>query len=148
MAQNHKATHEATRARLRDQCTGIVELDKATIYTNGMMGVRKQEVKGLTIGLGPYAQYSAATRWAGVQKGKRKPFACAVGHQPHVLVLEGYGHTLDQKWLVALEDDPGTRQSKYASCDPRWATDFQTQAKAWLAENPKAKVAFVVGWDL
>jgi hypothetical protein len=111
---------------------------KATIYIGGLFGVRKTEVRALEITTGPYAQYPNSVSVMFVEKGKRATQGYRLTNDPHLVILEGHGHLEPDGMMGAAstrENGVIATQSRYASCDPRWRSDFDAQLTAYLAKT-------------
>ena len=113
----------------------VATYGKVTLYSSGMFGFRKQEVRDLTIEVGPYAQYAVALHVRYTPKGARTArgfVAYSYDSQtvsPAFVIVEGHGRP---NVVGALDEQgDGSSVSRYSSCDPRWSTDFA----AWLAAS-------------
>jgi len=117
---------------------------KVTIYTLGMFGYSKTEATNLTITVGPYAQYTSAVKYEFKPKGKRKLVGYTQGYNPSLVVLDGWGHPDPSDAMTAPEmSETGmvVRQTRYASYDSRYATEFNTMINAYIAEKGVKVVA-------
>lgn len=115
---------------------------KYTLYYTGMFGVRKMEATVCEVEVKPYAQYNDAVHVKYVEKGKRKVQGFVQGYKPSLLVLEGWGHPDPASMFNDPTLSPSgvvSRMSSYASCDPRWQSDFDAQMGKYL-EKTGAKV--------
>ena len=105
----------------------VATYGQVTLYSSGMFGFRKQEVRDLTIEVGPYAQYAVALHVRYTPKGARtaRGFVAYSYDSQTVsrafVIVEGHGRP----------NVVGALDERYSSCDPRWSTDFA----AWLAAS-------------
>ncbi len=118
---------------------------KVTIYSGGgMFGITRYEAKLVAHGTKPYAQYEAAPFVHFVEKGKRTTRGIVQGYAPFILILDGHGHPEpDEGFVDADISNTGMtcRRSRYASCDPRYQTDFNSLISGYLDANPGLVVA-------
>lgn len=127
--------------RIKRLLTHVTVVDaerKCTVYTSGMFGIRKTEVRQVKVELGPYAQYSEAVHVTYLEKGKRKARAMVEGYRPYFLVLEGWGHP-DPAGMWEESSSAELKVSRYSACDPRWQDDFDAKIGSYLASG-KARV--------
>ena len=117
-----------------------VKLKEATLYYNALFGFAKKEIKDVTISKGKYAQYNAAIRIVGTEKGKRKQTADIIKND--AIVLVGWKHPDPPdayKDLPPIGNQP-RRGSKYAGGDPRYRKEFDKFIDVYLK---KSKVEFL-----
>jgi hypothetical protein len=116
---------------------------KATVYNVGVFGVTRTEIRALEITVGKYAQYSSAVSVKFIAKGKRSPQGYWLTYKPELVILEGHDHMAPDGPMepVGSVDANGVTatRSRYASCDPRWAEDFNRQLAAYV-ERTGAKI--------
>jgi hypothetical protein len=116
-----------------------------TIFIGGTFGPTKYEGNLLEHGRRAYAQYPDAPFVKFVPKGKRNPRGWVEGFQPYCVVLSGHGLPVGpESWLDEMpESTSGMKceRSRYASCDSRYETDFNTRLNRYLAENPDKLIA-------
>ncbi len=107
-----------------------VTLENVAFYARGsMFGVHRTDCRTLKISTGQkYAQYDNAIRIEYLEKGKRNARVCTLTYKPWLRVVS-LAHAI-------APDDPlvptsaGCKVSRYASCDPRWASDFEDKLAA------------------
>lgn len=105
--------------------------DNITMYRDGMIGLARIDCRSMTVTTGvKFAQYNDAVRVEYVEKGKRKGHSFMLGHGKWLRVVDT-ANAIDTQALVKMPSVPGSgvecRQSRYASCDPRWETDFEDE---------------------
>jgi hypothetical protein len=108
---------------------------KATIYRSGMFGITATEVTSLGISVGKWAQYASAVHVRYVPKGKRSPRGEMISHDPYLVILEGHGHVKPDGMYDPAKSEAGGQVSRYASCDPRWRSDFDAKLSAYLSTS-------------
>lgn len=115
--------------------------ENATFYTMEAFGAARKDCKHLTVQFGvKYAQYDNAIRLTYLAKGKRKPQSRILTYKPYLLVV----HTKDAIPVPNCMDDKGggCSQTRYATFDDRWLSDWESQSKEMtflLKVNDKAK---------
>jgi len=105
---------------------------KVSVYWLSMFGYQKKEVRELDVVLKPYAQYREAA-WLRFKEPKQR-LAREMVRVNDVLVLEGWGHPDPADWLGVI-DEFGNKRSRYASCDPRYAVEFDQMINEYLAKS-------------
>jgi hypothetical protein len=117
-----------------------LKAQKVTIYRKSefSIGYHKMECRKFAFARRQWAQYPNAIEIAYVGKGKRKASWFVESSYPSCVVLEGHGHPdAPSPWTAPIETENGcmVRSGKYASCDPRWAEDFDAMINAYIAES-------------
>lgn len=110
---------------------------KVTLYVRAMFGVTKIEATKVTIEIKPYAQYPEAVWVRFLPKGKRKLRETVQSYKPSLVVLEGWGHPDFTEMFHKVD---GGFMTRYASCDPRWETEFDEQLAQYLAKMQNVQV--------
>lgn len=107
-----------------------IKFENVTLYINGMMfGVSRIDCRTLEIREGyKYAQYNNAVHIQFVEKGKRKPRAIVITSLPFAVIVATKNAIQPAHWMDKNED--GSSVSRYASCDPRYETDFLAKLQA------------------
>lgn len=115
---------------------------KATLFTRHEMfgNIIKLEVKDLVIETGvKYAQYDNAVKVTFVPKGKRSRRGMMLTYKPDLIVLEGWGHSIEPDGFmnpVGIVEGPVTvTRSRYSSHDAGWQRDFEAKLNKYLAEK-------------
>lgn len=122
-----------------------------TVYTNGVFGVSKQEVKLLDFGTKKYAQYNNAVFVHFIKKGKRKPEGFVKGYKPYMLILEGINHPepADAFGPVQVKGDLETKMTRFSSFDDRYLTEFDEKISEYIKDkNILMDVRFTVNTNL
>lgn len=117
---------------------------KVTVYVNGAFGYSKVEATEFSSEIAPYAQYKAAVVFQYKPKGKRKPRGYVQSYEPSLLVLDGWGHPEPESAMTAPErSETGllVSQSRHASFDKAYATEFSAMIDAYIAEKKVTVVA-------
>lgn len=117
---------------------------RATLYVRGMISIVKVEVSSVSTEVGAYAQYVSAVTVRYVPKGARKARGNVETYAPSTVILDGWGHPdpagmWDESTKQTDANGTGTLRSRYSSCDPRMAADFDTMLSGYLAKT-SAKV--------
>jgi hypothetical protein len=120
-----------------------VTFGKVTMYLMGGLGMVKVEAKECEVRVAPCAQYSRALHVTFKAPRQRNARGTVLTYKPTLLVLEGWGHPdPDSAFGEEQAADSGcvVSRSRYSSCDPRWASDFDAKIGAYI-ERTGAKVA-------
>lgn len=100
-----------------------------TLYTEGAFGISRTEVKDITFKVGIYAQYDFAMAVTFVPKGKRKEVGRWITPRDFVAFVPAGIPAPDPEapWGATETTATGltSRQTRYASFDPRWVSDFE-----------------------
>lgn len=122
-----------------------MEKRKVTIYIEGMFGFSHVEASACEVEVRPYAQYPRAVHLTFIPKGARKPRGTV--KYPHgdrtgagVVMLEGWGHPENLVEVFRRVDENGGI-TRYLSCDPRWATEFNEAFDAYVAKTGATVIA-------
>lgn len=104
-----------------------VTFENVTLYRRGsMFGINRTDCRMLTITTGQkYAQYDNAIRIQYVEKGKRSARTFMLDYDPWLRVVSVSDAIKPADAMVQIGG--GSRHLRYASCDPRWTTDFEDQ---------------------
>ena len=102
----------------------ILEHGAATLYSCGMFGTSRIEVKQLVAFVGAYAQYSKAIQVVYVEKGKRRPQQAVMTYAPSLVIFDGYGHAEPGSPFVATGG--GCFMTTRASYDPVYRDEHDT----------------------
>jgi hypothetical protein len=127
-------------------------MKKVTLYVRGefLGNVVRIEAKECEIKIGKFAQYPSAV-WVNFKRARERNTRCFVqSYAPSLVVLEGWGHPEPgSAWIEGRATESGcvVSESKYSSCDPRWASDFDAFLAAYLAESGATVVADYRGFD-
>lgn len=98
--------------------------DVAVYRTGEMFGVARTDCRTLVIRTGQkYAQYNDAIRIEYLERGKRNMRSFMLTYRPWLRVMSLKDAVRPDGALVASGD--GSRATRYLSCDPRYATDFE-----------------------
>lgn len=94
------------------------------MYRAGIFGIARTDCKTVEVTTGvKYAQYDNAIRIKYLEKGKRKPQAFILSHDPWLRLIspaEGVSPVDPMQ-----RNGNGSAMSRYSSCDPRYVTDFE-----------------------
>ena len=115
----------------------VVKHDKCTLYIASEFGFgyKRVEARDVMIEKRPYAQHAEALHVTFTPKGARKErkFVNVAGNSKFY-VLDGWGHPDLGKDLFIKAADGG-QITRYASCDPRWDSDFKAALDAYQASK-------------
>lgn len=129
---------------------------RCTAYRLGSFGYRRVELREIETRVAPYAQHKAALHVTWIEKGQRTPrgFVDHGRRGVGLIVLAGYGHPEPYDWLSAPKlrtEGSGvvvsTSVSRWASCDPQWAHEFDRQMRDYLAGLGPALLADYRAFD-
>lgn len=110
--------------------------ENVTFYTTNFFGIGRVDCKSLEIREGyDYAQYPNAVHVQFLEKGKRKPKAIVISSLPFFILVDTKHAIKPDDWMNHNVD--GSGESKYASFDERYQTDFR--AKLEGAKTPIIK---------
>ena len=125
--------------------------DKITVYTIGEfgMGVNAYEGRLVEHGTRKWAQYRAAPYVDFVPKRKRRAIRIQKSYKPYLLIVAGWGQPQpggmwDETTSRVSGSGDGiveTKRSRYSSCDPRWAGDFNARIDVAIAAGEVEVVA-------
>lgn len=106
---------------------GESTFNNCTLYTMEAFGANRVDCKWIVVKYKQkYAQYNDAIRVEYLEKGKRKPRA-------RMLISNKYLMIVDTKDAIKVPDCmdhyEGGKQTRYATFDERWLTDWQVQSK-------------------
>ena len=128
-----------------------IQHGKCTLYFAGLMGIVKVEAKDASTDVRPYAQYARGVYCAFRRARERLARGFVQSFQPSLLILEGWGHPEPDG---IFEDAPAvaageavSQRGRYASCDPRWSSDFNGQIDAYIAKTGTKVLADFRGHD-
>lgn len=116
--------------------------ERCTAYHLGAFGYRRIELREIEVRVAPFAQHAAALHVTWIAKGKRtkQGFADQGRGGIGLVVLAGHGHPEPYHWLSApqvVTHGDGiivkSSMSRWASCDPAWAHEFDRQMRDYLA---------------
>lgn len=104
-------------------------LKKVTIYTrSGLGNITAIEAKLIDHGTTSYAQYDSVPFATFIPKRARKARTIRQGFRPDMVIVAGWNQPQPPSAFCAPEvQGPVTvSRGRYASCDPRWQSDFDT----------------------
>lgn len=109
-------------------------MEKVTIYYGGIMGISSVEAKLVEHGTRKWAQYAAAPYATFIPKRARKARTIQQSRNPNLLIVKGW----NQPKPDGIYDEATTevrngfvcQRGRYASCDPRWQSDFDAMMAA------------------
>lgn len=108
---------------------------KATIYTRGLAGYVRHEVKLIEHGRRQWAQFNDAPFVTFRPKRARKNRTIIQGAKVNrsMLILEGWGHIEPpEKWNHHTRGDIAVSQAVYSLADPQLDTDFDETISRYL----------------
>jgi len=112
---------------------------QSTIYTVGMFGISKMEVKNLETERKKYAQYENALYVRFIPKGKRKLRQMVLVPSDYILILDGHNHpSPDDGFKQEVEGKtPGimVKASRYTCYSPEYLTDFENMINPYMEAN-------------
>lgn len=132
LAQKRTWSRDEASANHASMCQRFhaVTFSNATLYLRGDLSIQKIECKSISIHVRPHAQYAKAVVVRYVPKGCRSPRGTVLSYQPWGYVVEGFGHVDPASMFTApIDSAPGVQvsRSRYSSCDPRTAADFEAK---------------------
>jgi hypothetical protein len=102
-----------------------------------MFGYKRVEAREFVVSLRHFAQYPSAVCCQFRRKRERNWREFDVERAPTLIILGGWGHPEPPSPWQSVGD---AQQSRYASCDPRWASEFSTLLQQYLTNSTGVRV--------
>lgn len=110
---------------------------KYTLYHRSMLGHYVPiEVKDVSVGLIPFAQYANGVRIEFTKKGARSRRAYVETTHPSTILLPGWGHAITHEAFTEPIDTSygvAISRGRHMSCDPAWDAEFDAMLTAYCA---------------
>lgn len=106
----------------------VKTFNDVALYLKGefMGNVHRIDCKEVTVTTGvKYAQHDDAVNVSFLRKGKRKRQGTLLTHKPWLRIIAAGAAVDTDPMLVPASHGGSGGRSRYLSCDPRWATDFE-----------------------